>query len=60
MWRLLTLISLKLMVCLIQTDQLSFQKLAKVAQTKKQMDRLNRLACGYSSVSWSEHAESIK
>ena len=32
-------------------------KPAKVAQTKEQMDRSNRLACGYSSVSWSEHAE---
>jgi len=38
------------MVCLIQIDRLSFQKLAKVAQTKKQMDRSNRLACGYSII----------
>ena len=38
------------MVCLIQTKQLSFQKLAKVAQTKEQMDRSNRLACGYSII----------
>ena len=38
------------MVCLIQTERLGFQKLAKVAQTKKQMDRSNRLACGYSII----------
>ena len=38
------------MVCLIQIKQLSFQKLAKVAQTKEQMDRSNRLACGYSII----------
>src|SRR6266581_3213374 len=50
MWRLFTLISSKLIVCLIQTKQLSFQKLAKVAQTKKQIDRSNRLACGYSII----------
>src|SRR6266571_7583443 len=50
MWRLFTLISLKLMFCLIQIEQLSFQKLAKVAQTKEQMDRSNRLACRYSII----------
>src|SRR6266700_2092304 len=38
------------MVYLIQTKQPSFQKPAKVAQTKKQMDRSNRLACGYSII----------
>ena len=38
------------MVYFIQIKRLSFQKLAKVAQTKKQMDRLNRLACGYSII----------
>ena len=32
------------------TERLSFQKLAKVAQTKEQMDRSNRLACGYSII----------
>ena len=38
------------MVCFIQIKRLSFQKLAKVAQTKKQMNRSNRLACGYSII----------
>ena len=38
------------MVYFIQTKRLSFQKLAKVAQTKEQMDQSNRLACGYSII----------
>jgi len=38
------------MVYFIQIERLSFQKLTKITQTKKQIDQSNRLACGYSII----------